>query len=113
MKKVLGIAAFCLGIGISSFWSYQNGRKSVLINDFKIYATNLTMVGSDEFSEDLREFWKARLYYIGDRIPIDWIPKEHMDFGQSKTNILRHMSRGKESMMPQTEYERFRKRIGK
>jgi hypothetical protein len=96
-------------------WAYMRGRTSVLITEFKVYHGNIVSLSTSqqqEVAQDLREFMKARYYYLGNRIPKSWIPISKADHGPVNTKITNQLVIGKGPTTPQEEYRKFLIKIG-
>lgn len=111
MKKFCITTGLVILFAVGLSWAYEKGRQACLIAEFKVYQSNLTMIGAEQHTDELREFLKGRYYYLANRIPSDWLPINRADFGAPQDEFLGTLSLGKEAMSPQTEYKQFLVRV--
>ncbi len=94
--------------------AYVKGREDVLIDDFKTYHANLVALelkANDRGAEEVKEFVKARYYYLGNRIPRNWLPFTNLDHGPVSTNALADLTVGKGPTTASEEYRKFKESI--
>jgi hypothetical protein len=106
MRKLLGPALFVVVIALV-VGAYIQGRNDVLIAEMKTYEGNLVtfeLLQPDKPAE-LREFMKARYYFLVNRVPKSW--RATHDFGPVSTNIA-HLTIGKGPTTAKLEYETFK-----
>ncbi len=88
MKKTLLRILLVTLIFAALIGSYLRGRRDVWVNEFKECQANMLTLTAWETNQppELKEYIKARYYYLGNRIPRSWLgnPK---DFGDVITNI--------------------------
>ena len=88
--------------------AYLKGRNDVWISEFKIYDGNLINIQNFETNTppEVKEFMKARYYYLANKIPESWLGSPY-DYGQVSTNI-QHLVSGKGDTGPRYEYQVFK-----
>jgi hypothetical protein len=89
------------------------GRNSVLIGEFKTCGGNLTYLthfNKGAPSEELKDFMKARYYYLANRIPRCYLEGAAIDYGQVSTNTNAGVSIGKGPTTGQEEYRLFKEK---
>lgn len=112
MKKytLLGIAVAVVLVA-SVVSAYVKGREDALIDEFKTYYANLVALESrvsDRGTEEVKEFVKARYYYLGNRIPRNRLPLTNLDHGPVSTNALADLTVGKGPTTASEEYHKFK-----
>lgn len=112
MKKYPLLAvAFGVVLVASVARAYVKGREDALIDEFKTYHANLVALDSrvsDRGVEEVKEFVKARYYYLGNRIPKKWLPLTNLDRGPVSTNALADLTVGKGPTTASEEYHNFK-----
>ena len=85
-----------------------------MIDEFKTYHANLVALelrANDRGTEEVKEFVKARYYYLGNRIPRNWLPLTNLDHGPVSTNALADLTVGKGPTTASEEYRKFKESI--
>jgi hypothetical protein len=110
------IISFVLLLVILSAAAYMKGRRDVLLNEFKTYELNTVLLGaslSNAQNKVLYEFMKSRYYYIGNRVPSDWLPLREGDKGPVDTNLVKNLMIGKGPTTADIEYGNFKAKYEK
>lgn len=91
--------------------AYWNGRNDVLIREFKECQGNLSTLTQWETNHppELKEFVKARYYYLANQIPKKWVGNPH-DYGEVSTNVA-HLAVFKGPTSGREEYRKFLERF--
>ena len=91
--------------------AYLRGRNDVWIGEFKECQGNmLTLtVWETNHPPELKEFVKARYYYLANKIPKSWLGNPH-DYGEVSINVA-HLAVFKGQTSGQEEYRRFLERF--
>lgn len=104
------IALVCLlGLGTGWLFGYEKGKRSALIAEFKVAASNVARL-SEGGDPTLREFAKARYYYCANRLPDRYFPSRG-DYGMVNTQQLSNITIGKGPTTAGEEYQKFRERM--
>jgi hypothetical protein len=95
------------------FGAYHMGQRDVWLSEFKTYDGNLVYVNylHTNYSPELKEFLKARYYYLANRIPKSWLVGSH-DYGPVATNVSA-LTVGKGPTTSAVEYPKFKERLGR
>ena len=113
MKKqgVIRLLVFLVVVG-ALIGAYVMGRRDVWIMEFKECQGNmLTLtVWETNHPPELKEFVKARYYYLANKIPKSWVGRPY-DYGAVSTNVI-HLTGFKGRTSGQEEYRLFLERFG-
>lgn len=109
-KTVLQILLCLMGMA-GIIGAYLKGRNDVWIGEFKQTQANMLTLTQWETNHppELREFIKARYYYVANRTPRAWVGRPY-DYGMVSTNIV-HLTSFKGPTSAQEEYRLFLKRF--
>jgi len=109
-KGVLRVLVL-LGVVFAMVGAYVKGRRDVLVNEFKHYDANMVDLTYWETNHpaELKEFVKARYYYLANRIPKSWVGRPH-DYGAVSTNVI-HLTGFKGPSSAREEYRVFLERF--
>ena len=112
MKKTILRFIIVAAIFAALIGAYLRGRRDVWVNEFKTCQAHMTALTYWETNQppELREYVKARYYYLANRIPKEWLgnPK---DFGDVSTNVD-HLATFKGPSSGHSEYRDFLVRYG-
>lgn len=113
-KRLIPIVWWCLLAGLAGgVLGYLKGENHALISEFKVYSGNLIYVthfAQGRHSDELKDFLKARYYYLGNRIPRSYLQRAARDYGQVGTNTMEGLFIGKGPTTGQEEYRLFREK---
>lgn len=100
------ILSICLVFAIAG----RSARRSVMLEEFKVYSGNLVALESEKKSKDLEEYLKGRYYYLANRLSMDFV-KGARDYGPVDTNVFKTLAVGKGPTSVTEEYRMFIERI--
>ncbi len=109
MKLKVGMGfLFCTILLAVAAVAYIKGRNDVWIAEYKTYDANLIGLNNFETNHppELKEFMKARYYYLANKIPRTWLGSP-FDYGPVSTNVA-HLAIGKGPTTAKHEYELFK-----
>ena len=112
MKKgIISFVACLIALG-ALIIAYQRGRNDVWVTEFKVCQANMLWLTYWDTNQPpaLKEYVKARYYYLANRIPKSWLGKP-CDYGAVSTNVA-DLAVFKGPSSGQSEYFDFLKRNG-
>jgi hypothetical protein len=111
-KSVVRLLAL-LAVVAAVIGAYIKGRNDVLIAEFKQYSANLLALTQYETNQppELKDFVKARYYYLANRTPKSWVGRPY-DYGAVSTNLV-HLTCFKGPTSAQEEYRLFLERFSR
>lgn len=85
-NRLITVLILAILVGLTA--AYLRGRRDVFVNEFKECEANMLVLSAWETNQppELREYVKARYYYLANRIPKTYLgnPK---NFGDVSTNL--------------------------
>jgi len=111
MKRPILRLIFAVAVIAAIIGAYLRGQNDFLKTEYKECQAHLTELTYWETNQpaELKDYIKARYYYLANRIPKDWVGTPH-DYGPIETNI-QHIAVFKGPSSGQLEYIDFLKRF--